>query len=104
MFRTSQRYPLWGRLAEVAERIDLDMESGADPWSAADPRIGLYACRRADFIGRKRDQGIARGPGVRPTIGSQKELRKVLQQPLATCGPIVNRSIRAQPGRQGRSP
>jgi hypothetical protein len=88
--------------AEVAEKIDLYVEGGADPRSAADPRIGLFLCRRAYFIGLERDQGIARGPGVRPTKGSQRELRRVFQQPLATCGPIVNRSIWALPSRDRR--
>jgi hypothetical protein len=61
-----------------------DVESGADPRSAADPRIGLYACRRADFIARERDQRIARGPGVRPTIGSPMKLSRVFQLTLTT--------------------
>ena len=51
--------------AEVAEKIDLYVEGGADPRSAADPRIGLT--RVAELIllvesairGSRADQGSA---------------------------------------------
>jgi hypothetical protein len=51
-------------------------------------RAGTHCARSAD----------ARRWFCIPQNRAVMSLRRVLQQPLPTCGPIVNRSIRAQPG------
>ena len=41
-------------------------KSGADPWSAADPLVGLLGLDGAEFIGDRRVQGDPRRPGGLP--------------------------------------
>ena len=41
---------------------------GRTPWSAADDHVGLLApCKMLISLFRQRDEGVPRGPGVRPT-------------------------------------
>ena len=53
---------------------------GADPWSAADALVGLFAVRKTDLMAKERVQGDPRGPGGPPhnftfdqTIGWENE-------------------------------
>ena len=58
---------------------------GWTPWSAADAPVGLLAlCMMLIPLARQRDEGVPRGPGVRPTICTVSVAARFF---MKFCGP-----------------